>query len=89
VYSAFTNDHAGLRDLDPSVYDECVRLGNGSQYIEHYRWCETLAGEEYARNQAWCLGDRKGEVEQLSACRYMGKQSIPHLGVLAANSDHT
>lgn len=53
------------------MYDECLRLGNGDQYIEHYRWCETLAGEEYARNQAWGLNERRGEYEAVSPCKYM------------------
>jgi 2-polyprenyl-6-methoxyphenol hydroxylase-like FAD-dependent oxidoreductase len=59
-----------LRDLDPSVYEECTRLGNGSKYMAHYRWCETMAGEEYARNYVWGSGgDRQSEYENVSACR--------------------
>jgi 2-polyprenyl-6-methoxyphenol hydroxylase-like FAD-dependent oxidoreductase len=60
-----------LRDLDPRMYDECVRLGNSGDFIKHYRWCETMAGEEYARALAWGSGDRKGEYEQVSPCAYM------------------
>jgi 2-polyprenyl-6-methoxyphenol hydroxylase-like FAD-dependent oxidoreductase len=60
-----------LRDLDPTMYDECLRLGNHGDFIKHYRWCETLAGEEYARNYSWGSGDRKGEYEAVSPCRYL------------------
>jgi 2-polyprenyl-6-methoxyphenol hydroxylase-like FAD-dependent oxidoreductase len=60
-----------LRDLDASVYDECCRLGNGDPYIRHYRWCETLAGQEYARIKAWGCGERKGEYEAVSPCAYL------------------
>ncbi|KAH7385698.1 FAD binding domain-containing protein [Pyrenochaeta sp. MPI-SDFR-AT-0127] len=59
-----------LRDLDLAVYDECVRLGNAGNTIEHYTWCETLGGEEYARNYAWGSG-RKSEYKAVSPCKYM------------------
>lgn len=60
-----------LRDCDPFIYDECVRLGTAGDAIKHYRFCETMAGEEYARNIAWGQGARKGEYEAVSPCRYM------------------
>jgi hypothetical protein len=60
-----------LRDLDSSVYAECVRLGNAGEFIRHYRWCETMAGEEYARTFAWGSGKRHGEYEAVSPCRYL------------------
>ncbi|KAH4860468.1 hypothetical protein HBH75_036050 [Parastagonospora nodorum] len=60
-----------LRDLDPSLYEECLRLGNGDEVIRHYRWCETMAGEEYARNYAWGNGERKGEYDCISPCKYL------------------
>jgi glycine/D-amino acid oxidase-like deaminating enzyme len=52
-----------LRDCDSSIYDECVRLGNAGEAIKHYRFVETMAGEELARNVGWGLGERKGEYE--------------------------
>lgn len=60
-----------LRDLDPRMYDECLRLGNYGDFIKHYRWCETMAGQEYARAYAFGSGDRKGEYEHISPCQYM------------------
>jgi hypothetical protein len=60
-----------LRDVDLAMYEECLRLSNTGDFIKHYRWCETMAGEEYARQLAWGSGDRKGEYEQLTPCQYM------------------
>jgi 2-polyprenyl-6-methoxyphenol hydroxylase-like FAD-dependent oxidoreductase len=60
-----------LRDLDPTVYDECLRLGNAGEFIAHYRWCETLVGVEYARSRAWGTGERSGEYEAVSPCKYI------------------
>ncbi|KAH7085979.1 FAD binding domain-containing protein, partial [Paraphoma chrysanthemicola] len=60
-----------IRDFSPSLYDDCVRLGNGAPYIQHYRWCETLAGVEYARAKAWGNGKRMGEFEAVSPCGYL------------------
>jgi 2-polyprenyl-6-methoxyphenol hydroxylase-like FAD-dependent oxidoreductase len=59
-----------LRDLDPLVYEDCLRLGNDDEVIRHYRWCETMAGEEYARNYTWGNGERKGEYDCISPCKY-------------------
>lgn len=59
-----------LRDLDPFMYDECVRLGNAGDVITHYTWCENMGGQEYARNYAWGAG-RKNEYEAVSPCKYM------------------
>ncbi|KAL1653415.1 hypothetical protein SLS61_003924 [Didymella pomorum] len=53
-----------LRDLDPSVYDECIRLGNHGDSIKNNRWAETMAGEEYARVPSWGVhGKRKSDYE--------------------------
>jgi hypothetical protein len=60
-----------LRDLDHSMYEECLRLGNGGDFIRHYRWCETLVGEEYARSHAWGNGERSGEYAAVSPCKYI------------------
>lgn len=60
-----------LRDLDPSVYEQCLRLGNHGDPIKHYRWCETMAGVEYGRNHSWGSGSRSGEYEAVSPCRYI------------------
>ncbi|KAF1840899.1 uncharacterized protein K460DRAFT_370880 [Cucurbitaria berberidis CBS 394.84] len=59
-----------LRDLDPSMYDECLRLGNVGSSMAHYRWCESMVGEEYARNLAWGNG-RKTDYDAVSPCVYM------------------
>lgn len=59
-----------LRDLDLSMYDECVRLGNTGDAIAHYRWCENMAREEYARVYAWGTG-RKTDYDNVSPCKYM------------------
>lgn len=56
-----------LRDL--GLQDECYRLGQPGRYIEHYRWCETMAGEEYARIYSWGNDPRrKGDYEAASPC---------------------
>lgn len=60
-----------LRNLDPSVYEECLRLGNHGDEFKHYRYCETMAGAEYGRTFAWGHGERSGEYEQVSPCKYM------------------
>lgn len=61
-----------LRDLDPTIYDECVRLGNHGDMIKNFRWCETMAGEEYARVPSWGVhGARKSDFETASQCTYM------------------
>lgn len=39
--------------------------------MKHYRWCETFAGQEYGRAYAFGHGERKGEFEAISPCRYM------------------
>lgn len=60
-----------LRDLDPRVYDECIRLGNHGDSIKNNRWAETMAGEEYARVPSWGVhGKRKSDYEGVSPCRY-------------------
>lgn len=63
-----------LRDLDIALYEECVSLGFGGSKIKNYRYCETMAGEEYARNLAWGNGKRKGDYELVSPCQYMDFQ---------------
>ena len=61
-----------LRDLDLTVYDECVRLGNAGDMIKNYRWCETMAGEEYARLSSWgAHGARRSDYEMASPCKYI------------------
>jgi 2-polyprenyl-6-methoxyphenol hydroxylase-like FAD-dependent oxidoreductase len=52
-----------LRDCDAGIYDECVRLGTAGEAIKHYRFVESLAGEEFARNIGWGLGERMGEYK--------------------------
>ncbi|KAF2131451.1 hypothetical protein P153DRAFT_286624 [Dothidotthia symphoricarpi CBS 119687] len=60
-----------LRDLDTSLYEECLSLGFGGSKINNFRYCETMAGEEYARNLAWGNGKRKSDYELVSPCHYM------------------
>lgn len=56
-----------LRDLDTSLYAECLALGTRGAPIAHYRWCETMAGTEYARVRAWGA-ERPTEYERVSPC---------------------
>lgn len=58
-----------LRDI--GIYEECERLGNKGETIMHYRWAETMAGEEYARNYSWGSGNRKSDYEVASPCTHM------------------
>jgi 2-polyprenyl-6-methoxyphenol hydroxylase-like FAD-dependent oxidoreductase len=61
-----------LRDLDMGVYDECVRLGHSGDFIKNLRWCETMAGEEYARAPSWGMhGERRSDFETVSPCTYL------------------
>ncbi|KAH7414421.1 FAD binding domain-containing protein [Phaeosphaeria sp. MPI-PUGE-AT-0046c] len=60
-----------IRDLDLRMYDECLQLGNYGDFMKHYRWCETMAGQEYGRAYAFGSGERKGEYEHVSPCKYM------------------
>ncbi|KAF7198584.1 2,4-dichlorophenol 6-monooxygenase [Pseudocercospora fuligena] len=54
-----------FRDID--LADECYRLGHQGEHTRHYRWCETLAGEEYARLWSWGNDPkRKGDYERAS-----------------------
>lgn len=56
-----------LRDI--GLEDECYRLGKQGAQIRHYRWCETMAGEEYARIYSWGNDPRrKGDYEAASPC---------------------
>jgi 2-polyprenyl-6-methoxyphenol hydroxylase-like FAD-dependent oxidoreductase len=69
---AHMNNMAAMECLrDIGLYEECLRLGNMGDTIKHYRWCETFAGEEYARNYAWGYGDRAGDYETVSPCTHM------------------
>ncbi|KAF2654359.1 hypothetical protein K491DRAFT_693891 [Lophiostoma macrostomum CBS 122681] len=69
---AHINNMAAMECLrDIGVYEECLRLGNMGERIKHYRWCETMAGEEYARNYSWGNGDRLGDYEMVSPCTHM------------------
>jgi 2-polyprenyl-6-methoxyphenol hydroxylase-like FAD-dependent oxidoreductase len=58
-----------LRDI--GLEDECMKLGNGGPGVtEHYRWCETMAGVEYARTYAWGNDPRrKGDYDFASPCK--------------------
>ena len=40
-----------MRDL--GLEDDCLRLGKRGEHIQHYRWCETMKGPEYARIYSW------------------------------------
>ena len=56
-----------LRDI--GLGDECYRLGKQGEQTKHYRWCETMAGEEYARIYSWGNDPkRKGDYELASPC---------------------
>lgn len=58
-----------LRDI--GMYEECLRVGNFGETIMHYRWAETMAGEEYARNYSWGNGPRKSDYRMVSPCKHM------------------
>ena len=56
-----------MRDI--GLDRECYKLGSQGEQIRHYRWCETLAGEEYARLLSWGnQPERKGDYERASPC---------------------
>ncbi|KAF2185354.1 hypothetical protein K469DRAFT_665653 [Zopfia rhizophila CBS 207.26] len=56
-----------LRDI--GLWEQCEKLGHGGQYMMHYRWCESMSGEEYARNWSWGNGDRRGDYKVVSPCK--------------------
>ena len=58
-----------LRDI--GLWEECERLGYAGETIMHFRWCESMGGEEYARNYSWGNGARKSDYEQASPCHHM------------------
>ncbi|KAF2704631.1 2,4-dichlorophenol 6-monooxygenase [Pleomassaria siparia CBS 279.74] len=69
---AHINNMAALECLrDIGLWEQCKKLGNAGNTIENYRWCETMAGEEYARNPSWGAGPRRGEYETVSPCYHM------------------
>lgn len=69
---AHINNMAAMECLrDIGLWDECANLGNTGPSIMHFRWCETLAGEEYARNFSWGNGSRKGDYEVVSPCWHL------------------
>ncbi|KAF2120673.1 FAD binding domain-containing protein [Lophiotrema nucula] len=69
---AHMNNRAAMDCLrDIGLWEECAKVGHGGKYIMHYRWCETLAGEEYARNYSWGFGDRAGDYVNASPCHHL------------------
>lgn len=69
---AHVNNMAALETLrDIGLYDDCLKVGHGGEKIMHYRWCETMAGEEYARNYSWGNGGRKGDYDTVSPCTHL------------------
>lgn len=40
-----------LRDI--GLDKACIKAGAGSHHMEHTRWCNSMAGEEYARLYSW------------------------------------
>jgi 2-polyprenyl-6-methoxyphenol hydroxylase-like FAD-dependent oxidoreductase len=59
-----------LRDI--GLEDDCLKLGNRDTVTTHYRWCESMAGEEYARIYAWGNDPaRKGDYDRASPCKIM------------------
>jgi hypothetical protein len=40
-----------LRDI--GLEEECLQVGHGLESLQHIRWCDTMAGLEYARVHAW------------------------------------
>ncbi|PLB47300.1 FAD-binding monooxygenase [Aspergillus steynii IBT 23096] len=57
-----------LRDI--GLYGELEGLGcKGTDYMQHTRWCHSMAGEEYARIYSWGNDPRrKGDYELSSPC---------------------
>ena len=56
-----------MRDI--GIEDECYKLGLQGAHTRHYRWCETMAEEEYGRIYAWGNDPkRKGDYETASPC---------------------
>ncbi|KAF2266956.1 hypothetical protein CC78DRAFT_490816 [Lojkania enalia] len=69
---AHINNMAALETLrDIGLWDDCKKLGVHGPIIRNYRWCESMSGEEYARNFAWGNGERMGDYEQVSPCHHM------------------
>ncbi|KAK3321266.1 putative 2,4-dichlorophenol 6-monooxygenase [Cercophora scortea] len=58
-----------LRDI--GLEPEVIKLGNGGDYMKHVRWCNSMAGEEFAR--VFAFGNdptRKGDYEAASPCHH-------------------
>ena len=70
---AHINNMAAMDTMrDIGLWDECKKLGHGGDFIKHFRWCESMGGEEYARNYCWGMnGDRKGDYELASPCTHL------------------
>ncbi|KAF2087696.1 hypothetical protein K490DRAFT_41286 [Saccharata proteae CBS 121410] len=56
-----------LRDI--GLEEECIRAATPSKYFTHVRWCNSMAGEEYARMYAWGNDPaRQGDYDAASPC---------------------
>jgi 2-polyprenyl-6-methoxyphenol hydroxylase-like FAD-dependent oxidoreductase len=59
-----------LRDI--GLEEEAIRLANTGACMTHVRWCNSMAGEEYARVYAFGKGPGlKGEYEAASPCQHL------------------
>lgn len=57
-----------LRDI--GLEEDCLKLGNRDIITTHYRWCESMAGKEYARIYAWGNDPvRKGDYDRVARVR--------------------
>lgn len=57
-----------LRDV--GLEAECVQAGTSGDHYRHWRWCDSLAGAEYARTYSYGNDPRRrGEYETASPCR--------------------
>ncbi|CAO2652337.1 Nn.00g006200.m01.CDS01 [Neocucurbitaria sp. VM-36] len=57
-----------LRDI--GLEEQCVSTGAEGHHMEHTRWCESMAGEEYARIYSWGNDPQRiGDYDAASPCK--------------------
>ncbi|KAB5511451.1 FAD-binding monooxygenase, partial [Coniochaeta sp. 2T2.1] len=61
-----------IRDLDPNLEKELLRVGITGEEKSHTRWCDTMAGREFGRIDSWGAGAKRGgDFERGSPCCHL------------------
>ncbi|KAF2099819.1 hypothetical protein NA57DRAFT_38410 [Rhizodiscina lignyota] len=70
---AHITNMAGLETLrDIGLDEQCIQAATHGENMVHTRWCNTMAGEEYARIYSWGNDPaRKGDYEAASPCDHV------------------